>query len=88
MSTESNATQVPQKPARPLTPLADVAASLGKTTSTLWRWRKNGWLRTVNICGKIYISDAALAEFTRRAEAGEFSKKPVVPLREKQEASA
>lgn len=87
MSTQKSEPQAPPKP-RPLTPLTEFAASLGKTTSTIWRWRKLGWVRATNICGKLYIADSDLAEFRRRAEAGEFSKVPTVPRREKQEASA
>lgn len=34
---------------------------------------------TVNICGRQYVTDRGLAEFMRRAEAGEFAKKPKVP---------
>jgi hypothetical protein len=41
---------------------------------TGYRWRKKGWLRTVNIAGKIYISDDAIAEFETRAQNGEFSR--------------
>ena len=43
---------------------------------TAWRWRKRGWLKTVNIAGRPYLTDKALAEFLRRAEAGEFAKEP------------
>jgi hypothetical protein len=46
----------------------------GVSRSTGWRWRKNGWLTTVNIAGRPYLTDKALAEFMRRAEAGEFAK--------------
>lgn len=44
-----------------------------------WRLRKKGWLKTVNICGRVYVTDEAIAEFKRRAEAGEFAKKHKVP---------
>lgn len=46
---------------------------------TTWRWRKNGWLPTINISGRPYVTAEALAEFTRRAQAGEFAKTAVVP---------
>jgi len=56
-------------------------AKVGVTRSTVWRWQKNGWIRLTNIAGKNYVSDEDAAEFVRRAQAGEFSKKPVVPVR-------
>jgi hypothetical protein len=37
--------------------------------------RKRGWLTgVVNIAGRLYITDEGIAEFQRRAEAGEFAK--------------
>jgi hypothetical protein len=52
---------------------------LGVTPITGWRWRKKGWIKTINICGRVYISLAAIAEFCRRAEAGEFEKEHKAP---------
>lgn len=43
---------------------------------TLWRWRKRGWIKTVNICGKCYVDLAELARFDSRAARGEFAKAP------------
>ena len=43
---------------------------------TLWRWRKRGWVSCVNISGKCYVDLASLAEFDRRAFAGEFARPP------------
>lgn len=54
---------------------------VGVTACTIWRWRKKGWLTTVNIAGRQYLTQAAMDEFNRRAEAGEFAKNPVVPKR-------
>ena len=51
-------------------------AGVGVTLMTAWRWRKNGWLKTVNIAGRVYITREAIKDFTRRVEAGEFAKKP------------
>ncbi|MGD0904152.1 MAG: hypothetical protein ABR924_14530 [Terracidiphilus sp.] len=48
---------------------------------TAWRWRRRGWLSTVNICGRPYITDKGLSEFLRRAEAGDFAKEHKVPRR-------
>lgn len=48
---------------------------------TAWRWRKNGWLKTVNISGRQYVTAEALAEFNRRAAAGEFAAEHKTPKR-------
>ena len=39
---------------------------MGRTGCTGWRWRKKGWLKTVNICGRAYITQEAIAEFMER----------------------
>ena len=50
-------------------------ASLTKTRTTGFRWRKQyPWLKTVNIFGKLYISRETIAEFERRALAGELAR--------------
>ena len=54
---------------------------LDKTPATGWRWRKKGWIETVNICGHLYVTRAAIAEFERRAAAGEFSQTHKTPSR-------
>jgi hypothetical protein len=46
---------------------------------TAWRMRKRGWLQTANIGGRQYVTSEGVAEFKRRAEAGDFAKKHVVP---------
>lgn len=53
-----------------------VAYDRGVSDVTLWRWRTRGWIKSVNVSGKIYIDLASLADFDRRAAAGEFSKVP------------
>jgi hypothetical protein len=45
---------------------------VGVTTCTAWRWRKKGWLKTINIAGRQYLTQAAIDEFHRRARHGEF----------------
>lgn len=47
---------------------------IGVTSTTTWRWRRAGWIKTINIQGRVYVSEEAIAEFRRRAEAGDFSK--------------
>lgn len=46
---------------------------LGVTSTTGWRWRKKGILQTINIYGRLYLSDEAIADFHRRAAAGDFA---------------
>lgn len=38
--------------------------------------RQRGWLETVNMMGRPYVTAAAAREFERRVAAGEFSKPP------------
>jgi hypothetical protein len=54
---------------------------VGVTACTAWRWRKKGWLKTVNIAGRQYLTQEGIAEFTERAERGDFSQVPKVPCR-------
>lgn len=49
--------------------------NMGICPTTGWRWRKRGWVNTVNISGIQYIMPTAIADFNRRAEDGEFAKK-------------
>jgi hypothetical protein len=54
---------------------------IDKTKTTGWRMRQRGWIETINICGRIYVTRAAIAEFERRAAAGEFAKIHKTPSR-------
>ncbi len=53
-----------------------VCRDRGVSDTTLWRWGNRGWIKVVNICGKTYVDLQSLAEFDRRAAAGEFAKPP------------
>ncbi len=55
--------------------------SLGVQPITAWRWRRKGWLRTVNICGRVYVARDTIADFERRAAAGEFAREHKAPKR-------
>jgi hypothetical protein len=52
---------------------------VGISAVTAWRWRKQGWLQVVNIAGRPYLTAEGLAEFQRRAVAGEFAQEHKVP---------
>lgn len=56
--------------------------SLGVQPITAWRWRKRGWLPVTNICGRVYVSRETIADFERRAAAGEFSQVHKAPKKE------
>jgi len=53
-----------------------VCRDRGESEVTLWRRRKLGLIKCVNIFGKVYVDLQSLAEFDRRAAAGEFAKPP------------
>jgi hypothetical protein len=65
-----------------------VCRDRGISTITLWRMRRKGWIECANVCGKIYVIMASLAEFDRRAALGEFAKAPRGAARKSAEASA
>jgi predicted site-specific integrase-resolvase len=67
---------------RAIVSLQQWLADVGVTACTAWRWRKKGWLKTINICGRQYLTQEAIDEFTRRASAGEFAQVHKVPQRE------
>jgi hypothetical protein len=54
---------------------------INKTPATGWRFRKRGWIETTNVCGRLYVSRAAISKFEERAAAGEFSKVHKTPTR-------
>ncbi len=70
-----------QSSAAPIKSLNKFALELGKTPVTLWRWRQRGWLDTVNIAGRQYVTAEAVAKFLARAEAGEFAQQHTAPDR-------
>lgn len=57
-----------------LQPLSRVGQDLRLSNITLWRFRKRGWLKTVNIAGRNYVTAEELARFLVRARSGEFAK--------------
>ena len=70
---------------RAIVSLQQWLANTGVTACTVWRWRKKGWLKTVNIAGRQYLTKEAIDEFTRRAAAGEFAQVHKVPARQRGE---
>ena len=77
---ETNSTQN-QTSGRAVISLSKWTEQVGVTACTVWRWRKKGWLTTVNIAGRQYLTQEAIDEFHRRAVAGEFAQVHKVPSR-------
>jgi len=65
----------------PIKSLQSFCREIGVAPITAWRYRKRGWLQTVNIAGRQYLTAEAAAEFKRRALAGEFAKAVTGPKR-------
>lgn len=59
---------------RPPISLSQFIQQMGITTITAWRFRRDGKLKTVNICGRLYVPAEEIANFNQRAAAGEFAK--------------
>lgn len=78
MKTESNG-KPHLNPGPAVVSLSRWLEQVGVTPCTAWRWRKKGWLRTINIAGRQYLTQEAIDEFHRRASAGEFSQPAKVP---------
>jgi hypothetical protein len=72
---------LPGHPASNLIALEHWREQIDKTAATIWRWRRLGWLTTVNINGRVYLTRDEIARFETRAAAGEFSKTHKTPNR-------
>lgn len=59
-----------------LVPFDDWLASLGRSKVSGWRYRKRHMINTVSLMGRLFVSRRAIAEFERRAKAGEFAHAP------------
>ena len=56
---ESNAKPHPN-PGLAVVSLSRWLEQFGVTTCTAWRWRKKGWLTTINIAGRQYLTQEAI----------------------------
>ena len=68
-------------PLNALPPLAldHFMAQSGWSPTTCWRARKRGWLKTIVIAGRHYVTREAISEFNERAGRGEFDGKVRTP---------
>ena len=55
----------------------------GLSACTLYRFRRRGFLKTINVCGRHYVARSEIARFNARAAAGEFAKPCCKPIRGK-----
>lgn len=65
----------------PIQSLKSFCRGAGISPVTAWRFRNKGWIQTLNISGRQYISAESIAEFKRRAASGEFARVHPSPLR-------
>jgi predicted site-specific integrase-resolvase len=56
-----------------LIPLITWRKRIGVSPVTVWRWRQQGWLHTVTIGRRPYVTEDAIRSFVARAKAGEFA---------------
>jgi hypothetical protein len=73
-------TELSQNTTVPLEALPPISLDLflqqsGFSPATAWRYRKRGWLKTIVIAGRHYVTRDAIAEFNERAAHGEFQGK-------------
>jgi hypothetical protein len=68
-------------PTSDLLPFGQWLREMHKTSSTGWRFRQRGWIETVNICGRLYVSRSAILRFEARAAAGDFARVHKTPAR-------
>src|ERR1051326_1332216 len=64
----------PELDASPPIALDKFMAESGLSPVTIWRYRRAGWLRTLNINGRHYLTRAEILRFNARAAKGEFAK--------------
>lgn len=60
--------------AEPLLSLDKFTEQSGLSSVTVWRFRRKGFLQTVNICGRLYLLRSEILRFNARAAAGEFAR--------------
>jgi hypothetical protein len=52
---------------------------MGVSQVTGWRWRKLGFIRVLNVCGRNYVTREEIGLFEERAKRGEFSRRVCPP---------
>jgi hypothetical protein len=72
----ASATQTTPEAVAGITSLSVYRRQFGVSKTTLWRYRRNGWLKTINVLGKLYVTRESIAEFEAMMRSGELAKKP------------
>ena len=72
----SKVTQTNPELASGVKSLSTYRRELGRSKTTLWRYRRNGWLKTINVLGKLYVTRESIAEFEAMMRSGELAKEP------------
>jgi hypothetical protein len=72
----SKFTQKTPEHASGLVALTAYRRQLGLSKTTLWRYRRNNWLKTVNVLGKLYVTRESIAKFEERMLSGQLAKEP------------
>lgn len=71
------ATQAPsQQSASNLVSLTAYGRAINRSKATMWRYRKRGWLKPVNLLGKLYLTKQSIEEFEAKVLRGDFAKDP------------
>lgn len=85
---QPNIASNPSVPPTGLRAATAVCRDRGISDVTLWRHARRGWIRTINVAGRVYVDLASLAEFDRRAAGGEFAQPPAGAARKSAETRA
>jgi hypothetical protein len=83
ISCSSEEPSAPQTDSEPPIALDKFIEESGISAVTVWRYRRAGLLRTLNIYGRHYLTRSEIRRFNERAAAGEFARAPSRPRRAK-----
>lgn len=50
--------------------------SIGRSKTSLWRYRRRGWLPTINILGRLYVKRSDISAFEAAAARGSLARPP------------
>jgi len=50
--------------------------SIGRSKTSIWRYRRRGWLPTVNILGRLYLRRSDISKFETAAASGLLAVEP------------
>jgi hypothetical protein len=50
--------------------------AIGRSKTSLWRYRRRGWLPTVNVLGRLYLRRSDISAFEAAAARGSLARAP------------